>query len=195
LFVTGSQGAIVLHYFSDELYFDQIVKNAINSIANPALDSFMAFITNLGAPVTFYILAAVGFVYLISKQKIPEGIFLLLCIFTSWGVMNSLKLLFMRARPAGEPLTYAVGYSFPSGHATLAMAFYGFIIYLIMSANKNSRTKWLSGFIAALIFLIGISRIYLNVHYATDVLAGFILGSILLGTFIILLRYFKSRLF
>lgn len=191
---TGSRGAMVLNCFNEQLYFDQIVKNLLNSVANPALDSFMAFVTNLGAPVAFYILTAAVFVYLSFRKRMPEGIFLLLCMITSWGVMNALKLLFMRARPPGEPLTHAAGYSFPSGHATLAMAFYGFIIYLILSADKSRRNKWLSGLIAALIIMIGISRIYLNVHYATDVLAGFILGGILLGTFILLLRRFKSRL-
>lgn len=184
-----------MDFWQQQFYIDLMAKKALDSIGSPTLDTVMVYITNLGAPLTFYILAAGGVAYFAYKQKLIEGLFLVLCLFTSWGTMNLLKLVFMRARPAGEQLTFAEGYSFPSGHATLSLAFYGFIIYLLLTENKDGRTKFLAGFIAVLIFIIGISRVYLNVHYATDVLAGFILGSILLALFILTLRYCKSRFY
>lgn len=70
-----------------------------------------------------------------------------------------------------------VGYSFPSGHSMVSMAFYGFLIYLIYNNIKNKYIKWiLICSLSILIILIGISRIYLGVHYTSDVLAGFLLS-------------------
>lgn len=70
-----------------------------------------------------------------------------------------------------------VGYSFPSGHSMVSMAFYGFLIYLIYNNIKNKYIKWiLISSLSILIILIGISRIYLGVHYTSDVLAGFLLS-------------------
>ena len=181
-----------MNYWQEQFYIDILTKKALDSITSPALDAVMVFITNMGAPIAFYILAAGGFLYLAYKQKLMEGILLVFCLFTSWGTMNLLKLLFMRSRPLGEQLAFAEGYSFPSGHATLALVFYGFIIYLLLDDNKKGHNKILAGLIAVLILMIGISRVYLNVHYATDVLAGFMLGSILLAVFIFALRYYKK---
>lgn len=70
-----------------------------------------------------------------------------------------------------------VGYSFPSGHSMVSMAFYGFLIYLIYNNIKNKYIKWiLICSLSILIILIGISRIYLGVHYTSDVLAGFLIS-------------------
>ena len=66
------------------------------------------------------------------------------------------------------------GYSFPSGHSIVSMAFYGFLIYLIYKNIQNKYLKWILCIILSiLIILIGISRIYLGVHYASDVIGGF----------------------
>ncbi|HNX27947.1 MAG TPA: phosphatase PAP2 family protein [Syntrophomonadaceae bacterium] len=184
-----------MNLWQEQLYIDIVVKRAIDSIANPVLDTLMIYITNIGAPLTFYIMASAGFLYLTYKHKIIDGFFMVFCLFVSWGGMNLFKAFFMRERPIGEHLAYAEGYSFPSGHATLSMAFYGFIIYLLLAESKKSRKKKnLAGFLVVLIFLIGLSRIYLNVHYATDVLAGYILGIIFLVFFIFALRTCKARI-
>jgi len=173
-----------LEIWQQQFYFDIMVKKALDSIASPALDLVMIHITNLGSPMAFYILAAAGFLFLAYRKKLIQGFFLVFSLFVSWGSMNLLKSFFMRDRPVGEHLTFAAGYSFPSGHATLAMVFYGFIIYLLLTANKKGWTRIIAWLLAFLIFMIGLSRVYLNVHYATDVLAGFILGSILLAFFV-----------
>lgn len=81
------------------------------------------------------------------------------------------------------------GYSFPSGHSFVAVAFYGFLIYLIITSNWNKKVKIVSSlFLTVLILLIGISRIYLGVHYPSDVTAGFIGGTIYLIIFIEIIK-------
>ena len=77
------------------------------------------------------------------------------------------------------------GYSFPSGHSMVATGFYGFLIYLIYKEVKNKKIKYpLIVFLSILILLIGISRIYLGAHYATDVIGGWIIGAVYLAFFI-----------
>ena len=85
-----------------------------------------------------------------------------------------LKNVVQRPRPNEFRLITETGYSFPSGHSMVSMAFYGFLIYLIYKLVKNSKIKWtLIISLSIIICTIGISRIYLGVHYASDVLAGF----------------------
>ena len=95
----------------------------------------------------------------------------------SFIVMWSLKLYFSRPRPDDPVFKAAMGFSFPSGHAMSSMTFYGLLIFLVWKNIENVVLKWiLTILLAAFIILIGFSRIYLRVHYASDVMAGFSLG-------------------
>jgi undecaprenyl-diphosphatase len=92
-------------------------------------------------------------------------------------LMFLLKLIFQRDRPLTPLLNAAKGYSFPSGHALMSITFYGLMIFLVWQNVKNIWVKWtLTILLAALINFIGVSRVYLRVHYASDVLAGFCVG-------------------
>ena len=95
-----------------------------------------------------------------------------------------LKAIFVRPRPNVLRLIKQGGYSFPSGHAMASMTFYGFLIYLIIKSNINKNIKiLLTSLLTILILLIGISRIYLGVHYASDILAGYLVSIIYLILF------------
>lgn len=97
----------------------------------------------------------------------------------SFIVMSALKLYFSRARPDDPVYKAAMGFSFPSGHAMSSMTFYGLIIFLVWKHVSNVSVRWiLTLILVAFICLIGFSRIYLRVHYASDVIAGFSLGVI-----------------
>jgi len=97
---------------------------------------------------------------------------------SSLGLMFLLKYLFKRKRPQLPLLRAAKGMSFPSGHAIFSVTFYGLIIYIISQTQKNKALKWsLIISLVALIQLIGYSRVYLRVHYASDVAAGYIIGA------------------
>lgn len=87
-----------------------------------------------------------------------------------------LKAFYNRPRPL-LPLVSASGLSFPSGHAMISASFYGLLIYLVYTHVRRLIWRWpLIGLLTGLILLIGLTRVYLRVHYATDVLAGFTAG-------------------
>jgi undecaprenyl-diphosphatase len=90
-------------------------------------------------------------------------------------VLNILKVVFQRPRPKTD--VYVFSYSFPSGHVFSATVIYGFCIYLTFRFIKNATVKWIvSALLALLILLIGFSRVYLGVHWLSDVLAGYATG-------------------
>ncbi|MEO8763490.1 MAG: phosphatase PAP2 family protein [Ginsengibacter sp.] len=92
-------------------------------------------------------------------------------------LMFLLKLTFHRDRPVSPLLQVAKGFSFPSGHALMSVTFYGLLILIVWQNVQQTWLKWtLSVFLVLLILVIGVSRIYLRVHYASDVMAGFSIG-------------------
>ena len=111
----------------------------------------------------------------IKNKKIGLSIFLNLVIIT---VLNQLlKRILQRPRPTEFRIIEETGYSFPSGHSMVSMAFYGYLIYLIYRYVKNKYVKWIAiAFLSVLICSIGVSRIYLGVHYTSDVLGGFLVS-------------------
>lgn len=128
-------------------------------------------VTNLGE-ATILITLTIILLSTIKEKKIGFSIAANLMIVTGLNVL--LKNIVQRPRPTEYRLISEDGYSFPSGHSMVSMAFYGFLIYLIYKKIENKKLKWgLITFLGILIISIGISRIYLGVHYTSDVLAGF----------------------
>ena len=109
--------------------------------------------------------------------KLLNILYVLIFLINDVALNNILKFIFKRERPIDLMLIEESGYSFPSGHTMVATAFYGFIIYLIHKSNYSKKIKIiLTSILTILIILIGISRIYLGVHYATDVIAGYLIA-------------------
>ena len=132
------------------------------------------FITNFGGAIFLIILTITLFI-LIKNKKIGLSIILNLIVIT--GLNQILKNILQRPRPTEYRLIEETGFSFPSGHSMVSMAFYGYLIYLIYKYVKNKYLKWfLITILGILIVNIGISRIYLGVHYTSDVLAGFLIS-------------------
>lgn len=101
---------------------------------------------------------------------------LLIAVGGSAASVYFLKHIFYRARPLTEALYLESSSSFPSGHATMAMALYGFIFWAVYKFDHHKIKKIFLIFLGILIPLVGISRLYLGVHYLSDVLAGFAIG-------------------
>ena len=132
------------------------------------------FITNLGGAIFLIVLTVLLFI-LIKNKKIGASILGNLVIVTALNQL--LKFILHRPRPTEYRIIEATGYSFPSGHSMVSMAFYGYLMYLTYKYIKNKYLKWtIIIILSLLICLIGISRIYLGVHYTSDVLGGFLIS-------------------
>ena len=149
------------------------------------------FITNFGGAI-FLSIATVMLFLFIKNKKIGLSIISNIVIIT---VLNQLlKRILQRPRPTEFRIVEETGYSFPSGHSMVSMAFYGYLIYLIYRYIKNKYIKWsLIVLLSILICLIGISRIYLGVHYTSDVLGGFLLSISYLVVYISLIKNLKIK--
>ncbi|MDD6223918.1 MAG: phosphatase PAP2 family protein [bacterium] len=154
--------------------FDSIIYDFIRSFHSPMVTKFFHFVTHFAGG---YIL--VGICLLIYCFKRSRRLFWLISLnLVNTIVFNQvLKLFFARERPLGIAIIEESGYSFPSGHSMAAMSFYGLLIYIIYHSRFSSRLKKISIIcLSILILLIGVSRIYLGVHYVSDVVGGFCLS-------------------
>lgn len=170
--------------------FDLTIYNFIYGLHSPFLTMFMRIISSLGSVIV--IITALLCIFLLFKDKKIFLQFFTLTFITK--VINHIiKIIVKRDRPSVlTSISVESGYSFPSAHTMVSTVFYGFMIYLIMKNIKNKKLKnTLAVILSLVILLIGISRIYLGVHYATDVIFGFIFGLIILFIFV-KLAYRKS---
>lgn len=149
-------------------------------------------ITQLGGAVFLILLSTILFI-VIKNKKTGKLIWANLAIAT---ILNQLlKRIVQRPRPTGFRIIEENGYSFPSGHSMVSAAFYGFLIYLIYKNIKSKYLKWsLITALSLLIVLIGTSRIYLGVHYTSDVLAGFLISISYLIIFVTSTEFFVKKL-
>lgn len=175
---------VVFAKFVDEileletLQSDQRIYAWVHGWDSPELHSVMLGFTRLGSGPIVVCLSLLVLFWLWFEQKSKRALTLFVVANLGGLVLNRLlKLLFRRARPLIDPAIGALGYSLPSGHAMGAMIFYGFLAYLLIRSQRRLVVKLLmGGVLAGFILMIGISRIYLQAHYASDVLAGFLAG-------------------
>lgn len=167
---------------------DNSIYNIIISSKSDVMTMFMTIITMM-CNTEFIIVATLLLVLFIKNKKMGGMIAsnVVLC-----SVINTIiKHIFLRPRPVGIKLIEQGGYSFPSGHSMMAVAFYGLLIYIIW--NTKWRNVWkifTTTLLVILILLIGISRIYVGVHFASDVIAGL---SISLSYLIIFIELIYKR--
>ena len=158
-------------YFNKYLiWIDDFGYSIISLFISDTMTNIMKFITFFADPIWCILFSCL----VIILWKNIRKIFLinLLSVF----ILNYiLKLIFSRERPIDINLIAETGYSFPSGHAMISLAVYGFLAYLLWKSNYKYK-KIGSSLLILLIVLIGISRIYLGVHYTSDVIGGFIIS-------------------
>lgn len=182
--------------YSDFQRFDKEVWQGMKLIRSPELTRLALTVTSLGTVFMqiVLLLAIVPMLILVWKRRMEAQVWMLQ--FTGAWLLNiGMKQIFRRSRPGWEHLASAGGFSFPSGHAMVSVSFYGMLAYFVWLALRESNPliarMSLSGF-ALLILAIGLSRIYLGVHYATDVAAGFAAGGIWLAGCVKAVRGFRT---
>lgn len=159
--------------------FDDAVYRFISGFISDNMTRLMKFFTFLGSGWTITFLAVlVPFLIFVLKKKEYYRSGLVISANIALGALFNqlLKLLLHRPRPDLMRMIEISGYSFPSGHAMNSMIFFGFFAYLLVKNGRHWSRYMFAGAIGLMILLIGLSRIYLGVHYASDVLAGFLVG-------------------
>lgn len=168
--------AIAEDVLSKEIMKGDIIGYNIISklLMSDTMTNIAKIITNFGGPV-YIVIIAIIFAIAVKNKKISISVFINLIVVTL--INQIIKNILQRPRPTEYRIIEQGGYSFPSGHSMVSMAFYGYFIYLIFRYVKNKYLKYvLSTLLLFLIISIGISRIYLGVHYTSDVLGGFLLS-------------------
>lgn len=159
--------------------FDESVGSAVRSLRSDAVTPVALFFTIMGKAITeFIVFVVVALILLIKFKHKWETLVLLIGVLIAWGLNQLLKDLFQRDRPTGMRLIEEDSFSFPSGHAMVSILFYGLIGYLLwVNVRKIWKAAWLIPVATIVVVVcIGLSRIYLGVHYPSDVLAGFAAG-------------------
>ena len=177
-----------------ENHFDVVAYNRLATYDSPFNTKAALFITNFGSG--FFLIPAYLTILLIYlkvrkyREAMIVGTVASVSLLSGW----LLKDLFHRARPTFPFISGAGGYSFPSGHSLGGFTFSGLLIYLLSKTSVSSYKKWI---LSALLFLfsllIGISRIYLRVHFASDVLGSLLLTLVWLSLTFILLETIEKN--
>jgi undecaprenyl-diphosphatase len=181
------------------LYWDERIQDAVfpdTATARYQLLTIAIFITSLGSFRMSLIIALGAATLCWVSLRSKTYSFAILSSFTAMWVLNTLiKEILQRERPSLQHLVEAGGYSFPSGHAMISMGFFGMIFAIWAIERKiRGRSLFLPCVLGALlILLIGLSRVYLGVHFPTDIVGGYIAGIIWL-VFTVPVIYWRARM-
>lgn len=183
----------------DTLHADETILRAMERMGAPWLDNLALEVTALGARVVVWMVVLIASVFLWSSRHHYSAALLWVSMLGAGFVNAALKVSFNRPRPDVFPWrTTHVGLaSFPSGHAMTSIVVYGTLAFLIARLAPTRFLKRLTwGLSILVILLIGWSRLYLGVHYPSDVLAGFVMGTawaVICALGIEAVRYFRTR--
>lgn len=179
----------IIMLIDKEMVIDEAIYNFIFNCRCKFLDNYFTFVTHFGD--TLFILGFVLLFALVCRNI--NGLFLLISTGNSAILTLIFKQIFLRTRPEHLRLIEQGGYSFPSGHAMVSVCVYGYLLALALQI-KNKVLKYI---VVSLLFIlivsIGISRIYVGVHYPTDVIAGYLLGTIEVVLLMDVLHIYKTR--
>ncbi|MFJ7636846.1 phosphatase PAP2 family protein [Peribacillus sp. NPDC097206] len=205
LYIAMMAGLILVYFFIfieivEELKEGELIefdKVLINFIQVPFSEQFISFVTTLTffGSVTWIVVLIGIFALILALYRRKQLALYLIITSAMGGVFNwGLKYLFQRERPDIAPLLSVSGYSFPSGHSMASVIVYGSIAVVCLRIVKSKYMNgiiWFLAFLASLV--IGWSRIYLGVHYPSDVVAGFVAGAAWLTISAWLLRYLEYK--
>lgn len=187
---------IAFFLVADKIHaLDNCIYGIVSKCINPTMTMIVKQITKLANPTTLVILVLIVCYILGIKQRDRNAVIAFVLNVGIITILNfTLKNIFVRIRPEDINIITETGYSFPSGHSALSMSLYGYIIYLI-NTRCNSKALKISSTVclSLVILLVGISRIYLGVHFASDVIAAFMLSLSYLIVYIHVLRNIEGK--
>lgn len=178
------------------LMFDTVIRTFLMESRNDMLTSILVPITYLGNSRTIIMICIILLFLKNSRRKYGFPLAITTCV--SVTIQTFIKVTVHRPRPdLADFLISQGGYSFPSGHSCTGLVFYGLFAFLVLHNMKDRKVaRTMATVFICLVVLIGISRIYVGVHYPTDVLGGWLLGTAILMTaisVIIKMRVGKER--
>ena len=179
----------------DEKWFDEKAFSFFRNNSTPPLTRLMKAISFFGDSYFLFPAYVIVVGWLLLKQKKADAINIAIIGVSSFALLHILKGLFQRNRPQLPLFEDLKNYSFPSGHALSSFVFCSVLVFLTSKSGLSKAWKWgLSVFLVLFSLLIGISRIVLRYHYASDVLAGFCLGFAWVFIFLWLQTKFEKKL-
>lgn len=175
---------------------DLVVSNWVHAHRHPAVTGLMLLITQWHSLPGVALMSA-GVAVLLYRRHQTESLWLLLLCVPGIMLLNAvLKLIFQRARPAfDDPLMTLATYSFPSGHTAAATVFYGFIAMLVLDGWRDRSAGWRGATVAVAVLMVSLvaaSRVYLGVHYLSDVLGAVLEGLLWLALCVALRRVIRT---
>ncbi len=163
----------------DTRHFDLYVRLWIHGYASPGLTTAMAVITRFGSALFLFVATALLITRFLLVRWRRAALWLAITMGGAVVLDTTLKLVFHRPRPVPFFGPEPHSYSFPSGHALASLCFYGVLAGLLTARLRQPVLRVLLWLAAALVVaVIGLSRIYLGVHYPTDVVAGYMAASV-----------------
>jgi undecaprenyl-diphosphatase len=189
---------VFLGWLTDQVFegdmrqFDDVTRAAVHTFASPGLTVFMRFMSFVGSTFFLTLATAAVIVWFALRRWEREAKLFALTMLGAALLNITLKLTFQRPRPVPFfDLTAPETFSFPSGHSLASCCFFAGLAAILSGRIKRKRTRTIIWIVATLMFiLIGLSRIYLGVHYTTDVIAGFASALI----WILVVRFVENQL-
>jgi membrane protein DedA with SNARE-associated domain/membrane-associated phospholipid phosphatase len=193
LSVTIGVGIVVIFGIAFGQIFDEVIEGETGFVDGPVLrflaerrspeaTTIMRGITFLGGSIVALGIMTVAIVVdRVKTRGFRQPAFLAFCLVGALGLSPVIKLIVQRHRPELSPVADVGGYAFPSGHATTSMIVFGALAFVLTRRLSWGTNVWIWSAAVAAAFLIGFSRLYLGVHWPTDVVGGWMLGSLWLA--------------
>ncbi|SEG51036.1 phosphatase PAP2 family protein [Paenibacillus sp. UNC499MF] len=175
--------------------FDETIISFVQGAESPGLTAAAALLSEIGssAVVPFITIAAALYLYFVLKHR--SEVILLIAAIGGSAILNTiLKKIFQRERPTIKIIMEEAGFSFPSGHSMAVVALYGILVYLLWKHISSTAGRTVLIVLAsAMIVAMGLARIYLGVHYPSDVLGGYLASGFWLAVCIWTYRSYRNR--